>query len=142
MAGGRWFPGIHHAAAFRVWETGYRFKLEMRSRDEAAFVRVLARRTATLSDHSVFRSLGEAALFFRLGAVGWSPGRASGTFDGLELRCQQWRMEPLAVERVESSFFQDHQIFPCGSIEFDSALLMRDVPHEWHSVGKATAKEP
>src|SRR5262245_30581008 len=42
LAGGKIFPGVHHAAEFRVWETGERFKLEMRSGDGAAFVRLLA----------------------------------------------------------------------------------------------------
>jgi hypothetical protein len=135
LAGGRVFPGVHHAASFRVWETGQRFKLEMRSRDETAFVRVLARVTGSLPERSVFSSLEDATSFFRDGAIGWSPGMAPGQFDGLELCCNAWRMEALAVERIESSFFQDRRAFPSGSIEFDCALLMRDVPHAWHALG-------
>jgi hypothetical protein len=42
-----------------------------------------------------------------------------------------WRVEPLAVEHVESSWFEDAARFPAGSVAFDSALLMRDVAHEW-----------
>jgi hypothetical protein len=42
-------------------------------------------------------------------------------------------VSPLAVERVRSAFFDDEEIFPAGQIEFDHALLMRDIPHEWHS---------
>jgi len=38
----------------------------------------------------------------------------------------------LAVASVRSSFFEDQGIFPRGSIEFDCALLMRDIQHEWH----------
>jgi hypothetical protein len=34
---------------------------------------------------------------------------------------------------VESSFFEDRQRFPEGSVRFDSALLMRDLQHEWHA---------
>jgi hypothetical protein len=26
-------------------------------------------------------------------------------------------------------------LFPAGSIEFDSAWLMRDIEHEWHAAG-------
>jgi hypothetical protein len=79
----------------------------------------------------VFRSLREASEFFREGSVGFSPALTAGHFDGLELRTLDWRMQPLAVEAVESSFFGDPSLFPAGSVEFDSALLMRQVEHEW-----------
>lgn len=36
------------------------------------------------------------------------------------------------VTRVQSSFFAVRTRFPEGSIEFDHALVMRDLPHEWH----------
>jgi hypothetical protein len=53
-------------------------------------------------------------------------------FDGLELRSFGWRAEALAVERVESSFFEDRMKFPSGSAELDCALLMKGIDHEWH----------
>jgi hypothetical protein len=140
IAGGRLFPGQHHKAAFRVWESGSRFKLEMHSVDGAAFVRVLARVTDTLSGSSVFGTLADASAFFQGGALGWSSRRAGDGFDGLELCCEEWRMEPLAVERVESSFFSNCEWFPPGSAEFDSALLMRGLAHEWRARGKLTMK--
>ena len=141
LAGGRIFPGVHHAAHFRVWETGERFKLEMRSDDGAAFVRVLAHVAAQLPGHSVFRSVAEASDFFRGGALGWSARPAHHEFDGLELRCNEWRVEPLAVERVESSFFSDRKLFAPGSAVFDSALLMRGIEHEWVGRGRLTTNE-
>jgi hypothetical protein len=60
---------------------------------------------------------------------------AGGTLfpgDGLELRCENWRVEPLEIDRVGSSYFEDETMFPPGSVEFDCALLMRGVHHEWH----------
>jgi len=54
-------------------------------------------------------------------------------FQGLELRCVQWHMDPLAVEEVHSSFFEDAAAFPPGSVEFDCALLMRGIRHEWRA---------
>jgi hypothetical protein len=50
----------------------------------------------------------------------------------MELHCRTWHVEPLAVEEVRSSFFEDETLFPKGSIEFDCALLMRGIEHEWH----------
>lgn len=55
---------------------------------------------------------------------------APGRFDELTLSTRAWKVEPLHVTRVESSFFEDPQRFPAGSAEFDCALLMRNVPHE------------
>lgn len=139
MVGGKMFPGVHHAARFDVWETGTRCKLEMRSEDGLEFVRVSTRVTDDWPGGSVFGSLAEASEFFRGGSLGWSARAPRNEFDGLELRCREWRMQCLAVERVESSYFQNTGLFPRGSVKFDSALLMRDIAHEWHARGRLTA---
>jgi len=136
FAGGRVFPGVHHAAGFRAWETGERFKLEMQADDGATFVRVLARTADKVPAGSVFGDVEAASKFFLGGALGWSARREPGEFDGLELSCSEWRLEPLAVERVESSFFGDAHLFPRGTATFDSAFLMRDIPHAWHARGR------
>ena len=141
IAGGRLFPGWHHLADFRVWETANRLKIEMHSRDGAAFVRVGAHVTDALPAQSVFRTLAEASTFFKLGALGWSSRTNPGEFDGLELRCAEWHMEPLAMERVESNFFSSRGKCPPGSIVFDSAFLMRNVSHEWHTRGRLISEE-
>ena len=138
LVGGKIFPGIHHAAKFEIREMENFYKLEMQSIDGKAFVRVSARVTNELPDNSVFASLGEASDFFRAGALGWSVRSKIGEFDGLELRCREWRMESLAVEKVESSFFENTGLFPFGSARFDSAFLMRGIAHEWHARGRLT----
>jgi hypothetical protein len=132
-AGGRLFPGEHHRADFDVQETRDHLRVEMRSSDGQESVRVVARIAAELQAGSVLRSLEEASDFFAAGSCGWSPGRRAGAFDGLELRCLDWRMEPLHVERVESSFFSNEHRFPSGTVQFDSAFLMRGIRHEWHA---------
>ena len=136
LAGGRIFPGVHHAATFRVLETDNRFKLEMRSNDHETFVRVHGHVTDSLPANSIFQSLAEASEFFRRGSLGWSARPEENTFDGLELSSQKWLMEPLAIDRIASSFFENPQLFPTGSATFDSAFLMRDIPHQWHARGK------
>jgi hypothetical protein len=70
--------------------------------------------------------------------LGWSSRVKENTFDGLELSCDQWRMEPLEVEKVESSFFDNPNFFPAGSAAFDSAFLMRGIAHQWHARGQLT----
>jgi hypothetical protein len=132
LAGGRLFPGIHHRAKFTVEEARDRYSVALCSDDGACNMLVRCRRTGKLPDSSVFSSLQEASEFFEAGSLGYSATSDSSRFQGLELRCLNWEVEPLEVEEVQSSFFEDETLFPKGSIEFDCALLMRDIEHEWH----------
>jgi hypothetical protein len=136
LAGGRLFPGMHHFARFDVWESPNRFKLEMRSEDDEARVRVAARVVDAWPAGSVFSTLDEASTFFAASSLGWSAGSRPSEFDGLELRSFGWHMESLFVERIESSFFHNAALFPPGAAGFDSALLMRGIQHEWHGRGR------
>jgi hypothetical protein len=141
LAGGKLFPGRQFAAQFEVVENNSQFRLKMQSRDGAAAVEVVAQATDDLPADSIFTSLAEASEFFRGGAVGWSLRAAIGEFDGMELVCHEWRMEPLAVEHVVSSFFSNTKLFPTGSVKFDSAFLMRNIPHEWQARGQLVVAE-
>lgn len=134
LVGGRLFPGLHHHAAFWTAQSPHRFKVELRSDDGAVFVRVAARLSDRLPVHSIFNDLPHAPDFFRCGSCGWSPAHRPGVFEGLKLQTTDWHLEPLVVERVESSWFDDAGRFPKGSVEFDSAFLMRDIDHEWHGL--------
>ena len=132
LAGGRLFPGIHHHAQFAVEETLDRNSVALRSDDGVTSMSVRCRRTDKLPASSVFRSLEEASSFFQAGSLGYSGTLDPSRFQGLELHCLNWQVEPLEVEEVRSSFFEDESLFPKGSIEFDCALLMRGIKHEWH----------
>ena len=81
---------------------------------------------------SVFGSPEEASGFFEQGALGYSARTEPGQYDGLELRTFGWQARPLRVTRAESSFFDDQDRFPPGSISLDCALLMKGLAHEWH----------
>jgi hypothetical protein len=85
-----------------------------------------------IPDTSVFKSLDAASNFFAMGSLGYSDTRAAGKFDGLELQCDNWQVEALDVDAVESSYFDNAERFPAGSVEFDCALLMRNIVHQWH----------
>jgi hypothetical protein len=132
LAGGRIFPGIHHHAKFNVSESGAHCSVTMASDDGEAKVHVSGTVTPAISESSVFDSLESASDFFELGSLGYSDTNASGKFDGLELQCENWHVESLDVDNIQSSYFEDQSRFPEGSVEFDSALLMRDIVHEWH----------
>lgn len=131
-AGGRLFPGVHHHAKFEVDESIDQISVELRSDDRATNVAVFGCRADQLPNNSVFASVEECSRFFETGSLGYSATSDPTLHQGLELRCRNWRAEPLAIRDVRSNFFEDEARFPRGSIEFDSALVMRDVEHEWH----------
>lgn len=133
LAGGRLFPGEHHHARFAVREDAERLHVALGSDDGRTRVLVEGRVTAALPPNSIFRSLAEASAFFEAGSVGYSATTRGDSLDGLELRSHGWHVEPLHVERVESSFFDDPTRFPPGTATFDCALLMRQIRHEWHA---------
>ncbi|KLU06259.1 hypothetical protein RISK_001470 [Rhodopirellula islandica] len=132
VAGGRVFPGVHHRARFMVRETDEEYHIAMDSVDGTAHVAVEGRTADGLPEHSVFASVAECSQFFEAGSLGYSPASEAAQFDGLELRAANWRVQPLAVTSVQSSFFDDQAVFPEGSVAFDNALLMRGMDHEWH----------
>jgi hypothetical protein len=131
IAGGRLFPGLHHHAHFSVHETADAFDIAIQSDDGETDMRVQATRSPSWPGGSVFGSIDEASAFFQTGSLGYSPSRAAARFDGLELHCDDWRVEALAIAGVRSRQFDDRAVFPPGSIEFDCALLMRGVEHRW-----------
>ena len=132
IAGGSVFPGIHHYAKFAVVEDGDRYSISMESDDRNAKVHVAGVVVSDLPESSIFESLQSASHFFESGSVGYSGTNTDGEFDGLELRCKTWDVEPLEIDRIQSSYFEDESRFPSGTVKFDCALLMRNVEHEWH----------
>ncbi len=137
LAGGRLFPGVHHHSRFVVKEAAGEYRLEMSNAD-GTHVFVEAHVAPKLPGGSIFSDLSQASDFFARGVLGYSATGRTGMFDGLELHTLQWNVEPLAVRRVESSFFSDASLFPPGAVHFDCALLMRHIPHEWHGVERLT----
>jgi hypothetical protein len=131
LVGGRLFPGEHHRAQFEIVDKAGAIDLSMHSLDREVSVDVRGTRSVGLPRSSHFASLQEASDFFEKGAVGYSEKAQQGRFDGLCLVTRGWRVEPLAVTHVRSSFFTDPKVFPKGSVEFDCALVMRDIEHEW-----------
>lgn len=130
IAGGRFFPGIHHLAEFSVDENDGNYHIAFTS-DDGTFLSIEAQETTEWYEQSIFENLACASDFFEKGSVGYSPGKIEETFEGLELKTFKWEVRPLRVSEVRSSFFENEAIFPSGSVEFDNALLMKDIEHEW-----------
>jgi hypothetical protein len=132
LVGGRLFPGEHQHATFACHEDHDRFDLDIRSDDGKTHISLKAQTTDSLCPKSVFPNVGDASRFFEQGSLGYSVTRDPGRFDGLELQCLNWQVQPLSVSQVRSSYFDDTTRFPSGTAAFDCALLMRNVHHEWH----------
>lgn len=133
LLGGRLFPGEHHLAAFTVKSTPDSISLEMKSKDAQVAVSVHGSVGSELPGTSGFRSLADASDFFEPGSIGFSVTSQRDRLDGLSLRTKEWKVEPLNVTDDYSSYFADKQAFPDGTVQFDCALLMRNIAHEWHS---------
>lgn len=133
LAGGRIFPGEHHRASFLTRQSDSEIGLEMKSEDESVVVRIVGSITDKLPESSMFSTLSEASSFFEKGSLGYSVTTGSKRLDGLVLETKRWHVEALDVREVSSSYFSNESLFPRGSVEFDHALIMRNIEHEWHS---------
>lgn len=136
LAGGRLFPGEQQRAHFDVRDSGDRIELAMKSADGVVELQVAARVAASLPSTSSFATVEEASAFFEKGSLGYSATSSGKRLDGLVLKPLEWQVTPLAVDRVESSFFNDESRFPKGTVTFDCALLMRNIPHEWEAASE------
>jgi hypothetical protein len=108
-------------------------ELAMRSTDGAVSVRVLGREADGLPVSSCFNSLQQASAFFEGGILGYSAARDYLRSDGVFLRTEKWSVRALDISDLQSSYFEDTNLFPAGTVQFDHALVMRDIVHEWHS---------
>jgi len=140
LAGGRLFPGEHRRATFRVTEDTQCIDLHMRSADGEVELNVVARPAAQLPATSRFATVSKASAFFERGGIGYSVTSSGKRLDGVVLKTDSWRVEPLTVERAYSSYFEDRARFPAGSISFDCGLVMRNIPHEWESARDMVVK--
>jgi hypothetical protein len=136
LAGGRLFPGEHHHARFTVTDSDERIELHMKSDDGATSVHVAGALSTALPDNSCFSTIGEASAFFEPGSLGYSATARGNRLDGITLKTLTWKVEPLAVDYVRSSYFDDPSVFPAGSVRFDCALVMRNIQHEWHAANE------
>ena len=133
LFGGRIFPGEHHQSFFSIEESESEINISLESTDAEVKVQVEGVIGRALPPTSIFSSLAEASAFFEAGSLGYSVTHDPNRLDGLTLQTKPWQVEPLEITTIHSSYFSDESVFPPGSIEFDHALIMKNVAHEWHS---------
>lgn len=92
--------------------------MNIQSRDGLMGISLNAHETGsdTLPDSSCFDSLADSSAYSMGGSIGYSVTQDCCRLDGIRLETQGWRVRPLEVENLESTFFRDRKIFPEGSI--------------------------
>ncbi len=130
FAGGRLFPGTHHLSNYSVKESDGKYFVKFENKD-GTYLQIEAKKSINFSTNSIFDKLEEASEFFERGSLGYTPNKEEKCFDGIELNIHNWEVTPMEVQSVKSSFFEDNTTFPEGSYEFDNALLMEGIKHEW-----------
>ncbi len=130
LVGGRIFPGKHYHAKFTVKEKDGNFHIDFKSSDNTEIL-IEAHETETFNEKSIFETIDNASNFFENGDLGYSPNK--NNFEGLRLKTYNWKVKSLDVSKIKSSFFENEELFPKGSINFDNALLMTNIEHEWKS---------
>jgi hypothetical protein len=139
LVGERLFSGRYHRGKFAVVESAGHVDFAYRSLDRTTEVSFSGNDAINLPASSCFKSLQED--FFRTGNSGSSLIDDPQTLDGIALETKEWKIRPFHVSRICCSFFDDKVRFPFGTIEFDHALVMRDIAHAWHLV-PATSGTP
>jgi hypothetical protein len=134
LTGGRLFPGQQKLARFDVRDEEGEIDFRMESADGRTNIQLRGRQAETLPATSCFGSLEAASAFYQAGSLGYSARNDGGPPEAMALDTVVWRVAPLEVEFVYSSYFADERRFPKGSVQFDSALLMRDILHQWQTV--------
>ncbi len=131
--GGKIFSGEYQKADFEVKEFGGNIDFAMKSKDGKASVELKGATTQIFPKDSVFSSLEEASIFFEKGSLGYSVAKNPRLLDGIKLQIKNWEVSAFELSSIYSSFYDNKSIFSNHSIEFDHALLMRNILHEWHN---------
>jgi hypothetical protein len=130
-AGGRIFPGVHQLARFTVAEDENSIRIAVASPDGSADASVSVRPAVEWKATRLFASLCDVSRFFEAADCGFSCAVNGETLEGVRLSARDWAMLPLVPRQINSAFWDNTRFFPAGSIGLDSAVLMRNIAHEW-----------
>ena len=133
-AGGRIFPGIFQQSIFQVNENAGHYHVEIAQAGVSPHVIFDGEECDDFSESSIFQSVDEASEFFAKGAVGYSLANDKSHYQGMELRLLEWHIQPLKINQAYARLYEEAHDFPNGSVEIDSAMVMKKLRHEWHNI--------
>jgi hypothetical protein len=131
--GGLVFSGIYHHAYFTTLNQDPKYKVQFKSSDSSTFVVVDGEVNSEWPKESIFKNQETSSEFFESGSIGYSPSRSHRS-SGMQLFVDKWSVDHFKITTVESSFFDNQNIFPKDSVRFDHALIMRSIEHYWKTV--------
>ncbi|HZI25437.1 MAG TPA: DUF2071 domain-containing protein, partial [Chryseolinea sp.] len=129
---GNLFSWPHYMAHFEIQEGRGSYSLKMKSKDMSSHLQIRAEIANDFPTVSMFDSLEHASTCFQNCAVGISPSKNPNQLKVIQLKTKTWIVTPLHVQELQSSYFENSNLFPTGQIHFDNALLMEGIEHEWH----------
>jgi len=134
LFGGRLFPGVHRWARFTIAEDRDRFAVSMSGPGVSLSADVEVGDDTW--DSALFATPEDASEFYRAGCVGWSRQHDGVTLERVTLSSTAWAAEGARLHGLRSSFFDS---LPAGAAEFDSVLVMRDIPLELSAAPRPAA---
>ena len=130
---GKLFSWPHYRASFQTNEFEGKYSVNMQSHDGHSSLSVEAVNVNNFPSTSMFDSIDHASSCFRDCSTGISPSTKPNRFKTIRLLTKTWEVKPLHVQKLHSSYFEDQSLFRNESIQFDNALLMEGIEHEWNS---------
>jgi hypothetical protein len=131
LAGATCFPAELNHGEFIVVDTGDRVEINIKSWDGENDLHTAVETAEEVAAGSVFKTVEQLSSFFEQAPLGYSPRRGKDRLDAVRLQANSWSGQPLAVRQLESTYFSNSSRFPAGSVEVDSAFMMRDIEHTW-----------
>jgi hypothetical protein len=131
--GGLLFPGTFRDAEFRVVDEE-ELRFEVFTEDGAADLRLRAVPAVEWKWTLLFSRLADVCGFFQRADCGFHTTLRGDKLEGQRLLQQRWEMAPLAVSELHAAYYQNEARFPQGSVGFDSAVIMRGIPHYWQAL--------
>ena len=116
-----------HHARFRIRRGRESIDLVVDSDDRVMHVALAAQLSKELPACSAFRSIADATAFLQPGSSFLEA--VEGTPKSEAPQSAKWRLQPLSVQRVESSLFGSHP--STGPLQFDSAFALRSIEWSW-----------
>jgi hypothetical protein len=132
--GGYLFPGIFNPARFQVKDSPSAVVMDIKTRRGEADTQLTAHYGGEWKPTALFETLDGASQLLKQGDCGFSCTRSATRLEGMRLAAQDWKVSPLQVENYKSVFFDKLAAkLGCG-FEFDHAIAMHGIRHEWHEL--------
>ncbi len=121
------------------WSGSFEWTLKNRNRLR---LEIGARLSRKFPVESVFESLEAASDFFARERAAVAPRYQKTVFANTHFLPLNWSLKPLHIHQLKTDFSQLENLFPKGSIFFDSGLIWLQMPCRWQEGPEILASRP